>query len=64
MNPYFDIYQYEALELDEHMWQFFDHNKDYRQLKEYEAKVFALRRELKEAEATHDAKLRQLNLSI
>lgn len=48
MNPYFDIYQYEILELDEGMWQFFDERKDYKQLKEYEGKVLGLKREIKE----------------
>jgi hypothetical protein len=51
MNPYFDIYQYEALELDEAMWEFFDQNKDYKQVKEYEAKVLGMKREVKEAQA-------------
>ena len=44
MNPYFDIYQYESLELDETMWKFFDEKKDYKQLKEYENKLLQLKR--------------------
>jgi hypothetical protein len=51
MNPYFDIYKYEGLELDEAMWEFFDQNKDYKQVKEYEAKVLGLKREMKEVQA-------------
>jgi hypothetical protein len=58
MNPFFDIYHYESLDLDETMWQFFDQKKDYKQLKEYEAKILALNRELKESQVNHEARER------
>lgn len=58
MNPYFDIYQYEGLDLDESTWKFFDQNKDYKQLKDYESKLLQLKRELKEAQINYEAKER------
>lgn len=33
MNPYFDIYKYTDLNLDEREWIFFDQHKDYKTLK-------------------------------
>lgn len=33
MNPYFDIYQYSDINLDEKIYKFFDKNKDYKLLK-------------------------------
>lgn len=50
MNPYFNIYQYQSLELNEEEFIFFNANKDYRQLKEYEREVGQVKRELKEEE--------------
>lgn len=56
MNPYFDIYQYELLQLDESLWKFFDQNKDYKQMKEYENKISQLRRELKQSQVKYEFK--------
>jgi hypothetical protein len=61
MNPYFDIYKYDMLEFDEKQFEFFDKNKDYRQLKEYEALVARLKREVKEHQLKAEFKERDLN---
>ncbi len=58
MNPYFDMYEYEMLDLDEGLYAFFDKNKDYKSLKEYESKVLGYRREIKEIELREEARER------
>lgn len=64
MNPYFDIYQYEGLDLDQTMWAFFNDKKNYKHLKEYESKVFSLKRELKESEVKLEVRQRELNVKV